>query len=583
MPCDCSPDMDTSALWAGAPHGSGNPDGLCAPVGTEEDCLELIGRYFPQGSAHAPLARVHDCAELAGLPAELALSTDMFLEDVHFRRRYFRPEEAGAKALNRALSDLAAAGAVPLGFSLALMLPRDFGRQPLQGLLQGMAEAAARAGVALVGGDLCRASVLGCTITVWGRASGPGLSFLRRGQALPGDILFLGGEAGLARAGFLDLERYGRQGSAERPLARAAQLAPPLLLEQGRNLALLRARLAAEGLPARFSQMDLSDGLARDLPRLLGPYGVDLDFPDSLIHAEVVSAAGEAGLSAEDFFLLGGEDYALVGTCPPECWALLQREAPALRRLGKVRAEAGLYRHGRRKLLSGFDHFAPSAQGDRPPRPDLDAAAPMGREEAVAAMISLGRETWQSGLMAGFNGNISCRIRYDGKRPGDCAVRAREQACLITRSGAAKARLCAQDCVCLDIEDGAGLDGAHAPAASSESGLHLEIYRNCPQSAAVLHTHPPHLLALSLRLAPEQRLSLPLPEADNYRRLLSCTPFYPPGSAELARAAGEAARRAPAIWLERHGLVVHGTDLRYALSLTEELEQLARVQLALLQ
>ena len=112
--------------------------------------------------------------------------------------------------------------------------------------------------------------------------------------------------------------------------------------------------------------------------------------------------------------------------------------------------------------------------------------------------------------------------------------------------------------------------------------MHLAIYAACPQSRVVLHLHPPCLLALSLIMEPEKRLVLPLPEAETYRACLGYAPFQAPGSVELAVVTAEAAKKHPAVWMERHGLVVHAKDAPSALSLAEELEQLAKVQLGML-
>ena len=173
--------------------------------------------------------------------------------------------------------------------------------------------------------------------------------------------------------------------------------------------------------------------------------------------------------------------------------------------------------------------------------------------------------------MAGFNGNASIRVGGPKHEQGGF--------CLITRSGAAKGRLGPADFSLLSLPEGALLQG---PAASSESAVHLGIYAACPDAAAIMHSHPPCLLSLCLALPPKERLALPLPEAESFRARLTWTPFSAPGSAALAETVAAAAPQYPAIWMERHGLVVHGPDLAFCLSLTEELEQLAKVQLHVL-
>ena len=108
--------------------------------------------------------RDSDCAVL-GVSGPLCVSTDLFMEDVHFRRSYFTPEDIGWKALAVNLSDLAADGARPMGFTVGLSLPPDADMALVDGLCAGMAELAAQASVPLVGGDLSRADKLHLCLT----------------------------------------------------------------------------------------------------------------------------------------------------------------------------------------------------------------------------------------------------------------------------------------------------------------------------------------------------------------------------------------------------------------------------------
>ena len=537
-------------------------------LSSEDEALELINAFFPSRTVHVPFGRGHDCAELADLGHTLALSTDMFWEDTHFRRVYFTPGEVGAKALTTAVSDLAAAGAVPMGFSLGLLLPGNLSRFALSGVLQGMARRAQEYGMALSGGDLSKGDKLGFSLTVWGAPvegapvenalsrTGP---FLRRDQPKSGDVLFLIGRCGLARVGLWALEQQGRAARADWPEACAAFLVPEIFLRQGQQLALL-----AKETGKAISLMDVSDGLARDLPRLLGGLGAELLFESALLPAETARAASSLnlGLTPEELFFLGGEDYALLGACPEHLWPQVSA-IPEARFFGRVCREKRITHNGKDLRLHGFDHFSLAA----------DAS---GVSEVSAAIIRCCREAWAAGLMAGFNGNVSGRVLAPSREYS--------QACLITRSGAAKARLTHADFALLGLPDegpDAGQDGKHlhGPAPSTESAVHLGIYAACPDTEVILHTHPPCLLALSLAVAPEKRLDLHLPEADAYRARIAWIPFYPPGSPELGRAVADAAKTHPAIWMERHGLVVHGQTLDFCLALTEELEQLATVRL----
>ena len=326
---------------------------------SEDHVLAAIARFFPEPAddPRLPVGRDDDCAVLPG-PCPLCVSTDLFIEDVHFRRRYFSPEDIGWKALAVNLSDLAACGAGPLGFSLGLGLPQDADMDLVHGLFRGMSELAEQSGVPLTGGDLSRAGKLFLCITVFGEAVRP----LRRGRARPGDALFAVGRTGLARAGFLRLETDGLPARLDNPEACAAHLRPVPLLDEGRRL----HDLALAHPEARIGLMDLSDGLARDVPRLIGLKpsgspkrkeqgpGADLALPPP--HPEVARYCAANNLDSDRFRLAGGEDYALIGSCDPCVLPLLRRSMPDLCRIGSVVAEPGLRCQGE-AVEPGFDHF----------------------------------------------------------------------------------------------------------------------------------------------------------------------------------------------------------------------------------
>jgi len=187
--------------------------------------------------------------------------------------------------------------------------------------------------------------------------------------------------------------------------------------------------------------------------------------------------------------------------------------------------------------------------------------------EARQSVIAACRRAWEYGLLSGTNGNVSLRV------PG-------AQRCLITCSGAAKGHLHAGELVTVRMAD--GTCSARTRKASSELGMHLALYRARSDARAIMHAHPCSLLALSLRTQEADFLRLPLFEAQKLRALLAFVPALPPGTRELALAAADAAVRPEihALWLHGHGLVCLGGTLTQALALAEELEHLARVQLA---
>ena len=320
---------------------------------SEEEFLALVDAAFPNVHAHMILGRGDDCA-LLRCPGELVITTDLFLEDVHFRRSYFTAAEIGHKALAVNLSDLAAMGARPLGFSLALATPRDADTALIEGLLEGMAALAERFDVALTGGDVSLGMGLCLSITAWG---GPGPAVLRRGLGEPGDVIFALGPLGLARVGLLALEDRGRDAANDFPEACAAHLAPEPLVAEGLAL----AGLAKKGVAVRGA-MDVSDGLAIDLPRFLNPSGdrhapgADLDPPEP--HPEVPRWCAETGADPALFALAGGEDYALVAAAAPEAMDAVRAVLPRACVLGRVTREPGLRLRGEPLHVRGWDHFS---------------------------------------------------------------------------------------------------------------------------------------------------------------------------------------------------------------------------------
>lgn len=328
------------------------------PILSEDAALAIIDEFFPSKHSHVPFGRGDDCAEIV-TSEHLALSTDFFWQDSHFKTSYFLPEEVGGKALTVAVSDLAAAGAVPLGFSLGLMLPVTLGVSQLRGIMKGMACVADSFSLALSGGDLSKGSALGFCITVWGKSVSTDKSiFLQRAKAAPGDVIFMVGEAGLALAGRLALEAAGRDAVKIFPEIVKAHLLPKALVAEGQIL----ARLAANGL--EIGLMDLSDGLMRDLPRLLGNYGAELYLSEFKFSpyleryaADVTNMSG-LGLTPLEMTLVGGEDYALIGTCQTKDWPTIRKALPDVIFLGHVCPNPGVWSMGRPVELHGFDHFA---------------------------------------------------------------------------------------------------------------------------------------------------------------------------------------------------------------------------------
>lgn len=320
---------------------------------SENDFLRLIDAHFTNSHPHMSIGRGDDCAHLK-TPADTVLTTDIFLEDVHFRRSYFSPADIGHKALAVNISDIAGMGCTPLGFSLGLIIPASEGG--LDGnfwddMFAGMAALAKAYDIPLTGGDLSKGPCLGFSVTIWGTPQKTG-RILTRGTANAGDVIFTCGNFGLARTGLFALEAKGTAAAPHYPDAVKAHLRPMPRVSEGVALA------ADEGVT---SLMDLSDGLARDLPRLTGNgLGAALTIREDSLPEDIIAYCLAHDEDALSFAVLGGEDYALLGTCSPDTLPRIEASAGA-RAIGRATEDGGITINGISFSTQGFDHFAKHA------------------------------------------------------------------------------------------------------------------------------------------------------------------------------------------------------------------------------
>jgi thiamine-monophosphate kinase len=314
--------------------------------------FELIERFFKRPVRRNALGVGDDCALLApSAGMQLAVSCDMLVEGRHFLSTV-DPFKLGHKALAVNLSDLAACGAQPLAFTLALAMPRA-DEAWLDGFSRGLFALADAHGCELVGGDTTRGPLNIC-ITVFGEV--PAGQALLRSGARAGDEIYVSGTLGDARLA-LEVFRGGVSVPAqvfEQARARMEQPTPRVALGQ----ALRRIATAA---------IDVSDGLIGDLGHILQQSGVgaaiDTGAADGLIQAAAVLDAGQR----LDYVLAGGDDYELLFTAaPPQREAVRAAAAQAdtpVTRIGRIEAEPGIRLLDRQggliaRRYASFDHFA---------------------------------------------------------------------------------------------------------------------------------------------------------------------------------------------------------------------------------
>ena len=263
----------------------------------------------------------HDCAVLASPSpgSDLVLKTDAVVEGVHFLRSTPAPL-VGRKALARALSDLAAAGAKPLAALVTAGCPNKKTAVRLQSVYRGFARAARHWRVAVVGGETVRTRQLLLSVSLLGtvpRGQSP-----HRGGARPGHLLFVTGTLGGS---------WPHRHLTFTPRLREGQW------------------LARKKIPS--AMMDLSDGLGADLPRLARMSGIGFR-----LHPQKLPLAPGATIRQA---VTRGEDYELLFTVPPGQAARLRKTWPFSTRLTEIGVcltrRSGFQTGGLH--LQGYDHL----------------------------------------------------------------------------------------------------------------------------------------------------------------------------------------------------------------------------------
>ena len=310
--------------------------------------FELIRTYFAaapcaQGGEGIALGIGDDCALLAVPSGEqLAISTDTLVAGVHFADPC-DPFLLGQRSLAVAVSDLAAMGAYPLAFTLALTTP-TVAADWLQRYAQGLNAMAQRCGVGLVGGDTTRGP-LSLTVTVFGRVPA-GLALTRSG-AQPVDLLCVGGDLGNA-AGALPLVLGQRSA--------AAQIAEPLLGHYWSPQPQLALGMALRGKAT--SALDISDGLLADCGHIAKASAVSLVIERQRLPLSAALLAFLGDEQARSAALSGGDDYVLAFTLPPTELGPLLAEGWPVHVVGRVEAGAGV-----RLLDAGGHDITPAVRG----------------------------------------------------------------------------------------------------------------------------------------------------------------------------------------------------------------------------
>ena len=322
--------------------------------------FELIARVFAPLAADGALGLTDDAAFYRPRPGrDLVLTKDEVVSGVHFFAD--DPWDAVAKkALRVNLSDLAAKGAAPVGYLLALGLPKNFTVDEIDALGAGLAADQAAYRIALYGGDTVRSPAgLTLSVTAIGEVEEGGM--IRRGGAQAGEIIVVTGTIGDAALGLalrLDPALSGRLGLSE---AHRDHLLDRYLLPRPRGA------LAAAVASCASGGMDISDGLVGDLGKMAAASGVAIEIDaDEVPLSDAARAAVKADSHLLALALTGGDDYELALSIPEAKLGAFLTAADAAgigaTPIGRARVGQGVSVHGDHPALAdlgsgSYRHF----------------------------------------------------------------------------------------------------------------------------------------------------------------------------------------------------------------------------------
>lgn len=335
-----------------------------AEIGEEALIDRIISKHLLPESAPGLVIGVGDDAAVLSAPADgeeslTIVSTDMLIEGTHFRLDLTTPYQLGWKSVAVNISDIAAMGGLPTWTFVSFGFKPDTQVEFVDELYRGMRECAARFDSTVAGGDT-NAAEGNCVISVCQTGLVEPDRLARRKGARPGDRVLVTGWLGNSRAGLELLFKHG--------LDEAARMYGWLVSTHLMPVPRVPEARAAVETGAVRAMMDLSDGLAADLPKLCkaGSVGAVVSAEKLPISEDVRSAGRQLGVDATDLAAEGGEDFELLMAVAPEhverVIAAVQAETETpVTEIGEI-TEAELqiaYPDGtRRPLKGGYEHFA---------------------------------------------------------------------------------------------------------------------------------------------------------------------------------------------------------------------------------
>ncbi len=287
-----------------------------------------------------------DCAVIAHTAEKhLLVTTDMMVEDSHFKAGWANPFQVGKKLMEVNVSDIVSMGGTPTYAFISLALTKDTEVEYMDELYRGIYASADKHGVALIGGDTTSGAGIVLNIALLGEVEKDLLCL--RSDAKPGDLICVTGTLGKSAAG-LYLLLAGKSG-----YLKGYQEPECRLVSEGRIIA-----------KRAHAMIDVSDGLASEVGHICEESGTGarIDHASIPLSADTREAARAVSMDPYDFALNGGEDFELVFTLPPGEETALRKEFSDFTVVGEILKKSdGLFilKDGKREeLKGGFNHFA---------------------------------------------------------------------------------------------------------------------------------------------------------------------------------------------------------------------------------
>ena len=252
-----------------------------------------------------------------GSDEEVLISTDLFMEGVHFDLTYFPLKHLGYKAVVANISDIYAMNGTPKQITVSLGISRKFCIEDIEELYSGIRLACEQYGVDIVGGDTT-SSLTGLAISITATGSAPKGSAVRRSTAKETDLICVTGNLGAAYMGLqlLEREKIATAGQDMQPdFAGKEYILERQLKPEARKEVI--EKLRSENIKPT-AMMDISDGLASELMHICKQSGVGCRIYEERIPIDYQTAvmAEELNLNVITCALGGGEDYELLFTVP---------------------------------------------------------------------------------------------------------------------------------------------------------------------------------------------------------------------------------------------------------------------------